>query len=160
MVYSRNWAFTFAGDAEQAIILNKRKESDNILDSITFLQLSNDKCLVVFKNQMRKSAVRRIFSITDAELVSSAKEFRDSMGEVTFSYGKILNKHEKKLANKSTSYGKTVNDFAKTALIPEDDPKFDAVYNIVASADTREVDVKNHLKTASSCRIYINAEHA
>ncbi|MCP4991918.1 MAG: hypothetical protein GY928_39450, partial [Colwellia sp.] len=117
--------------------MNKTK--DNIvLDQITFLLLSQNKCLVVFKNQVRKSAVRKLFSATDAKSLPSPKEFRDSMGEVAFSYGKLLNKYEKKLANKSTNYCKIVQDFSKTALVPEDDPKFDIVYDIIASADTIE----------------------
>ncbi len=137
MAYSRNWTFTFSGDDELAILMNKTK--DNIvLDKITFLQLSQNKCLVVFKNQVRKSAVRKLFSATDAKSLPSPKEFRDSMGEVAFSYGKLLNKYEKKLANKSTNYCKIVQDFSKTALVPEDDPKFDIVYDIIASADTIE----------------------
>ncbi|MCP4991917.1 MAG: hypothetical protein GY928_39445, partial [Colwellia sp.] len=40
---------------------------------------------------------------------------------VAFSYGKLLNKYEKKLANKSTNYGKIVHDFSKIVLVPEND---------------------------------------
>ena len=76
MSFSRNWEFT-AGEDEQAIVIKKVK--DNELHNVTFLQLSTNKCLIVMKNKIRPSAVRKLLGVTDIVPVSSPKEVRDSM---------------------------------------------------------------------------------
>jgi hypothetical protein len=137
MSLSRNWQFTIPQvENIQSVILKKIK--NNLLENVTFLQLSKNKGLVVLKKQTRQSVVRKLLGVTNIIPVCSAKKIRDEMENVTFSYGKILNKHEKKLANKSTNYSEIVREFSKTALVPEDDPRFDTVYNIISSADTVE----------------------
>ena len=134
MCRSRNWIFTLNGDDDQAIITQLAK--DNNFTHVTFLQLCDNNGLVVMKNRVRHSAIRKMFSVVTVEPVSSPKIIRDSMGEATFSYGSLLNKHQKQIANKSTNYIEAVRNFEKTTLVPEHDPKFETVYNIIASADT------------------------
>jgi hypothetical protein len=91
------------------------------------------------KNQVWANVIRKLLGVTDVILVSSAKNIRNAMKNVTFSYGKILNRGEKRLANKSADYGKTIREFAaKHDLLPENDPRFAVVYNIIANADTVE----------------------
>ncbi len=68
--------------------------------------------------------------------MAAPKDVRNRMGEVTFSYGKLLNVYEKKLANKATNYSEAVQNFAKTVLVPEEHPKFELVYAVIASAET------------------------
>ena len=58
--------------------------------------------------------------------------------EKQISYGSLLNKYQKKVANKSTNYAETVQKFTTPTLVPKDDPQFDIVYNIIADADTLE----------------------
>ena len=96
MSFSRNWQFTL-DEAQHAIITKQVKE--HVLDNVTFLQLSEKMGLVVFKRQVRQSAVRKLLGVTDIVPVSSPKEVRDSMENVTFSYGSLLNKHQKKLSH-------------------------------------------------------------
>ncbi len=95
MTLSRNWKFTLSGDDDQAIIAKHAKAND--LSNVTFLQLCNNDGLIVMKNKVRASAIRKMFSVVTVEPVSSPQVTRDSMGEVTFSYGSLLNKHQKKL---------------------------------------------------------------
>ena len=154
MSRSRSWQFTVLDEAQHAIITKQVKE--HVLDNVTFLQLCKDKGLVVMKRQVRQSAVRKMFSITDIVPVSSPKEVRDSMENVTFSYGSLLNKHQKKLASKSTNYAEAVQNFAKTVLVPEEHPKFELVYNIIASADTVEEGMLKVLEDLPYCRSLIS----
>ena len=95
MTLSRNWVFTLSGKDEQAIITKQSK--GNELNNVTFLRLCNNNGLIVMKNVVRGSAIRKMFSVVNVKPVSSPKIIRDSMGEVTFSYGSLLNKHQKKL---------------------------------------------------------------
>ena len=165
MSRSRNWQFT-AGEDQQAIVIKKVK--DNEMNNVTFLQLSKNNCLVVMKDTVRASAVRKLLGITSLVPVSSPKEVRDNMGEVTFSYGSLLNKHQKKLANRANNYSEAVQQFSKTAFVPEDDPKFDLVYDIIANADTvdkgkltiyEELPLCKHLITPAVKRFELKREH-
>ena len=133
MTFSRNWQFTVK-ENEQAFVIKKVKENE--MRNVTFLQLSKKMCLVVMKDKVRPRTVRKLLGVTDILPVSSPKEVRDKMEDVSFSYGSLLNKHQKKLANKASDYSQAVQDFSKTALVPEHDPRFDIVYNIIANADT------------------------
>ena len=151
MSRSRNWEFTLRGEDGQAIITRQAKNND--LNNVTFLQICKNKGLVVFKTQVRQSVVRKLLGVTDITSVSSPKHFRDSMGEViSFTYGKLLNKHQKKVANKATNYVGAVQDFAKKALVPEEDPEFDTVYNIIVSAETVEAGMLKVLEDLPHCR--------
>ena len=140
MSRSRNWIFKLRGDVEieRAIIIKKAK--DNHLNHVTFLQLSKDnnvaRGLVVLKNQVRHSVVMKMFAALDVELVNSLKEIMNSMGMIIFTYGKLLNKHEKRLASKASSYSQAVQHMAEKPLIPEHEVNFEIVYNIIASAET------------------------
>ena len=86
MSRSRNWIFNLSGDDDQAIITKQAKDND--FKDMTFLQLCNNNGLVVMKNRVRASAIRKMFSVVTVEPVSSPQVTRDSMGEVTFSYGR------------------------------------------------------------------------
>jgi len=134
MSRSRNWQFTVCDEAQHAIITKQVKEHP--LDNVTFIQLCKDKGLVVMKSKVRASTIRKFLSVTDLEPVAAPKDVRNRMGEVTFSYGKLLNVYEKKLANKATNYAEAVQNFAKTVLVPEEHPKFELVYAVIASAET------------------------
>ena len=139
MSFSRNWLFSLSGEDEQAIIIKKAK--DNALQNVTCLKLfknnnNTTRALIVLKTQVRKSAVRKMFHAADIEPVSSPKEVLNSMGKAIFGYGKLLNKDEKKLASKASSYSQAVQYMAEKPLIPEDEPKFELVYNIIATAET------------------------
>jgi hypothetical protein len=144
-----------SSDDDQALIKSQAK--NNELNNVTFLQICKNKGLVVFKTQVRQSAVRKLLGVTDVTSVSSPKNFRDSMGEViSFTYGKLLNVYEKKLANKAINYVDAVQKFAKKALIPEEDPEFDTVYNIIASADMVEAGILKVLEDLPHCRSLIS----
>ncbi len=101
MTRSRNWVFTFSGMDGQAIITKQSKVNE--LHNVTFLQLCQNNGLIVMKNIVRASTIRKMFSVVNVEPVSSPKTIRDSMGEVTFSYGSLLNKHHKKLLTNQTT---------------------------------------------------------
>ena len=130
MSRSRNWIFKLDEEIQYHLITKKVK--DGKVKNITFLQLAIDtdvtKGLVVMKNRVRKSAVRKMFSVIDVELVTTPKEVMNSMGTIIFTYGKLLNKHEKRLTSKASSYSHTVQHLAEKILIPEDEPKFELVY--------------------------------
>jgi hypothetical protein len=153
MTLSRNWIFTLSCVDDQAII--KKQSKAHELSNVTFLQLCNNHGLIVMKNIVRASAIRKMFSVVSVEPISSPKTTRDSMGEVTFSYGSLLNKHQKKIANKSTNYIETVRNFEKTALVPEHDPQFDTVYNIIANANTVETGILKVYEDLPFCRYLI-----
>ena len=112
--------------------------SQYFLDNVTFLQICKDMGLVVFKKQVTKSVVQKLLGGTHIVSVSSPKDVRDTMGEVTFSYGSLLNKKQKMLANSAENYAQTVQQFSKTTFTLDDDPKFTVVYNIITSAETVE----------------------
>ena len=153
MTRSRNWVFTLSGKDGQAIITKQGK--GNELNNVTFLQLCDNNGLIVMKNLVRGSAIRKMFSVVNVEPVLSPKTIRDSMGEVTFSYGSLLNKHQKKIANKSTNYIETVKEFAKTTLIPEHHSQFETVYNIIANADTVDTGILTVLEDLPLHRNFI-----
>ena len=113
MSRSRNWQFTVK-ENEQAFVIKKVKE--NGMRNVTFLQLSKKMCLVVMKDKVRPRTVRKLLGVTDILPISSPKEVRDKMEDVSFSYGSLLNKHQKKLANRASDYSQAVQDFSKTPL--------------------------------------------
>ncbi len=122
ILLSRNWVFTLNGNNNKAFI-EKQSQTTKFKD-VTFLQLNNNNGLIVMKNQVWANVIRKLLGVTDVILVSSAKNIRNAMKNVTFSYGKILNRAEKRLANKSADYGKTIREFAaKHDLLPENDPR-------------------------------------
>ena len=55
---------------------------------------------------------------------------------IIFTYEKLLNKHEKRLASNASSYSHAVQHIAEKPLMPENEPKFEIVYNIIASSET------------------------
>ena len=154
MSRSRNWKFTLNSDDVQAILIRKAK--GNMLKNVTFLQLCGNKGVIVLRNKVRVSAVKKMFSVSKIHPFSAVSVVCRAMVGVTFTYGTLLNKHQKKLANKSTSYVDAVQNFAKTTLVPEEDPQFDTVYNIISSADTVEAGMLKVLEDLPHCRNLIS----
>ncbi|MCP4990961.1 MAG: hypothetical protein GY928_34420 [Colwellia sp.] len=149
MSRSRNWKFTLSGDDEQAILIKKAK--DNLLKNVTFLQLCNNKGVVVMKNKVRASAVKKMLSALKIHPFSAVKEVCHAMVNVTFTYGTLLSKHQKKLANKAANYVDAVQNYTQKAPTPEEHPEFDNVYNIIASADTVEEGMLKVLDDLPNC---------
>jgi hypothetical protein len=149
MTLSRNWKFTLSDDDEQAVVIKKAR--DNMLKDVTFLQLCKSKGVVVMKNRVRASAVRKMFSVLKIHPFSSVKEVCHAMVNVTFTYGTLLSKHQKKLANKAANYVDAVQNYTQKAPAPEEHPEFENVYNIIASADTVEQGMLKVLDDLPNC---------